>query len=161
MSDPHRRSPDLKIGGLHLWVQGRQFPESNDYWDGNWIVVTAECRYPQSSVRAEGPFVHLGEVADLLKGCKALYASLQGSAALSCMEPHLRADLTATGLGHINLVISLTPDHLTEEHVFRTELDQSYLPEIISACQSILDRYPLKGRREDEGVEEADKARDG
>jgi hypothetical protein len=163
MTDPHARKADLTIGGLRIWVHGLQFPESDDYWDGNWVVVTAQCRSPQSSVRAEGPIVHLGEIADFLKGCEALYANLRGSAVLSCMEPSLRAELTAGSLGHIQLVISLTPDHLAEQHTFRSELDQSFLPAVIAGCQEILQQFPLKGQPEGEGVEqadEADKARD-
>lgn len=164
MPQAHAREPDLMIGGLWLWVHGRQFPESHDYWDGNWVVVTAECRYPQSWVRTEGPIIHLGEIAEFLKGCEALYAKLQGSAVLSCMEPSLRAELTAGQFGHIHLVVSLTPDHLAEQHTFRSELDQSFLPAIMTGCQALLQRFPLKGHAEEGGVEqadEADKARDG
>ena len=35
--------PSVAFAGFRLWVFGRQFPDSKDYWDGNWIVVKAEC----------------------------------------------------------------------------------------------------------------------
>lgn len=146
MTAAHERAPDLTISGLRLWVHGRQFPASDDYWDGNWVVVTAECQYPQSLVRAGGPIVHLSEVASLLEGCQAIYQTLRGTAALACMEPNLRVELAMDALGHVKAVVALTPDHMTEEHTFRSELDQSYLPPIIAECRSILERFPLKGR---------------
>lgn len=37
------RAPDFCIGGFKLWVYGREFPESHDYWDGNWINVVVRC----------------------------------------------------------------------------------------------------------------------
>jgi hypothetical protein len=157
MTVAHQRAADLTIGGLGLWVHCRQFPESNDYWDGNWLFVTAECRYPQSFARAEGPIVNLSEIARFLKECHALYRDLRGAAVLSCIEPNLRVELTAESLGHLALVIALTPDTLVEQHTFRSEVDQSYLPSIITGCESILARYPLR-HSEDEGVEQADEA---
>jgi len=35
--------PDLKLEGLQIWIHGRQFPDAADYWDGNWLRVTAHC----------------------------------------------------------------------------------------------------------------------
>ncbi|WP_194847702.1 hypothetical protein [Candidatus Neptunochlamydia vexilliferae] len=46
--------PDLSIGGFELWVHGCEFPKSDDYWDGNWIVVTACCTTPFAIVQTEG-----------------------------------------------------------------------------------------------------------
>src|SRR5256885_6731459 len=34
-------TPDIKLGGLQVWVHGRQFPDAIDYWDGNWLRITA------------------------------------------------------------------------------------------------------------------------
>ena len=36
----HLGEPDIKLAGLQIWVHGRQFPDSDDYWDGNWLYVT-------------------------------------------------------------------------------------------------------------------------
>ncbi|MFC4159857.1 hypothetical protein [Chitinimonas lacunae] len=35
--------PDLLIAGLRVWIHGSQFPNAVDYWDGNWLRVTAYC----------------------------------------------------------------------------------------------------------------------
>lgn len=31
------QEPDLKLLGLSIWVDGRQFPGNSDYYDGNWL----------------------------------------------------------------------------------------------------------------------------
>src|SRR5262245_58281939 len=46
--------PDLKLGGFSLWVFGRQFPDANDYWDGNWLNVRARVEAPGALVEAPG-----------------------------------------------------------------------------------------------------------
>lgn len=136
--------PDLQISGLRIWVHGRQFADSTDYSDGNWLRVTAYCEYPGSSVRASGSIIHLGEIVGLLRGCEQLHETLQGEAALACLEPNLRAELTAESGGRIAVVLNITPDHLTESHEFRDGFDQTYLPPIISACRTLLEKFPVR-----------------
>ena len=136
--------PDLQIAGLRLWVHGRQFPQSQDYWDGNWLIVTVHCIYPQSSVRAHGPIVHLGEIYGLLQETEALFKTLQGKAELRCMEPNLGVELLAQTGGHIRVKISITPDQITESHSYTDGIDQTYLRPIITGCKAILAKFPLR-----------------
>ena len=35
--------PDLRVAGFQLWVHGREFPDAQDEWDGNWLRLTAHC----------------------------------------------------------------------------------------------------------------------
>ena len=136
--------PDLVVAGLRLWVHGRQFPQSVDYWDGNWLCVTAYCVYPESTVRAHGTIIHLGEVVCLLQECEHLYQTLQGQATLRCIEPNLGVQLTAQNGGHIEVQLSITPDHINESHSFTDSIDQTFLPPIIAACRAILDKFPVR-----------------
>jgi hypothetical protein len=136
--------PDLVIAGLRIWVHGRQFPQATDYWDGNWLRVTAYCVHPDSIVRAHGPIIHLGEVVGLLRECESLHQTIHGSAALRCMEPNLAAELIAETGGRIKVKLSITPDNLNEAHSFESEIDQTYLPPIIRSCQAILNKFPVR-----------------
>ena len=133
LGDPH-----LQIAGLNVWVHDREFPNSTDYWDGNWLRVTACCAYPGSSVRVHGPIVHLGEIAELLRECECLYETLQGTAGLRCLEPNLRVQLTAKTGGRIKVELSITPDQIGESHTYVDGFDQTFLPPIIAACKRIL-----------------------
>lgn len=136
--------PDLQIAGLRVWVHGRQFPQSQDYWDGNWLRVTAYCSYPQSSVRAHGSIVHLGEIHGLCREVEKLYQTLQGQAELRCLEPNLGVVLQTQTGGHIRVKISITPDHMTESHTYTDGFDQTDLPPIIEGCKAIFGKFPLR-----------------
>lgn len=136
--------PDLQIAGLRLWVHGRQFPQSQDCWDGNWLIVTAHCSYPQSSVCVHGSFIHLGEIYGLLQETEALFQTLNGQAELRCMEPNLSVELHAQTGGHIRVKIAITPDQISESHSCTDGFDQTYLPPIIEGCKEILAKFPLK-----------------
>jgi hypothetical protein len=62
------------------------------------------------------------------------------------MEPELAVILTAEGLGHITMVVAMTPDHLSQAHRFTFVIDQSYLLSVIDSCQTLLRQYPVKGQ---------------
>jgi hypothetical protein len=136
--------PSLVLGELKLWVHGRQFPNADDYWDGNWLSVTAHYHRHQSSVVADGPFLHLGELWGLYQGCLRMHASLKGEAALECIEPNLSLKLTAGPTGRIQVETTITPDQSTESHSYINEIDLSYLPAINAALASIFNEYPIK-----------------
>ena len=138
--------PNLVISDLSIWVHGRERPEDRDYWDGNWLLVTAYYDTDGASVKVHGPVIHLSELADLMFGCEQIYETLKGAASLECMEPELHVNLTADKLGRIDVSVSITPDHLTQYHKFDSQIDQSYLPAIIASLRNILQKYPIRGR---------------
>ncbi len=137
---------DLQIVGLRIWVHGRQFPDSTDYWDGNWLRITAYCMVGESRVRVHGSVVHLSEIAGLLRGCESLSETLAGRTGLDSMEQNLKLELIAKKLGRVAVDIQITPEPMRESHRFRDEIDQTNLPAIIAACARILEKYPLRGR---------------
>jgi hypothetical protein len=119
--------PNLKLEGLQLWIHGRQFPNSQDYWDGNWLNVTAHCGGQGASVIATGAIVHLSELESWHSKIKSFRENLSCEANLECMEPNLSVSLKPASLGHIDMHVSITPDHLTQHHRFEFSIDQSYL----------------------------------
>ena len=137
--------PDLQVAGLRLWVHGRQFPTADDYWDGNWLHVTVHCAAPGASVWVSGPLIHLSEITHFVRGVEVLHTALQGEATLPCMEPEFAVTLMAEELGHMKMVVTITPDHLAQAHRFTFALDQTYLPPVIASCRTLLRQYPIKG----------------
>ena len=146
MSDGRDRlgPPDIKLAGVQLWVHSRQFPNSQDYWDANWLNVTAHCGAAGASVWTTGSILHLGELTKLLLGMKQLYQTFEGEAELPCMEAELNIKLKARGSGQIELEVRITPNITTQEHRFKFDIDQSYLPEAIAGCEKVLSEYPVK-----------------
>jgi hypothetical protein len=54
------------------------------------------------------------------------------------MEPEFAVTLTAQELGHMTMVVKITPDHLAQAHRFTFALDQTYLPPVIDSCKTLL-----------------------
>jgi hypothetical protein len=138
--------PDLKLGGFSLWVLGRQFPDAEDYWDGNWLSVRALVEAPGAMVRAEGPLVLAQELARFAKQLEKINATLSGEAELRCMEPNLEIAIQCGSLGHVAAKIKITPDHLTQSHEFKFDLDQSYLGPLVIGCKGVLSRWPVRSQ---------------
>ena len=141
--------PDLRLAHLSLWVHGRERDEAADYWDGNWLRVTARCSSPEAEVWAAGTFLRTDEIQGLSNACARLSVSLGGEAALECMEPNLSVQLRGDGRGGIAVRVTLTPDHLRQQHEFLDDIDQTYLPAIIADCTRLLERYPVRGSTND------------
>lgn len=141
-------TPDLKLEGLQIWIHGRQFPDAADYWDGNWLRMTAYCGGNSASVFATGAIIHLSELDRWLVESEELRKNLNGEAKLACMEPALSVTLKSGSPGHITMEVSITPDHMSQRHWFQFGIDQSYLPPLLKQCQSILEAYPIKGGRD-------------
>lgn len=138
--------PDLKIGGFQLWVYGRQFPESQDYYDGNWLRVTAHCGESGASVWAQGAILMVTDIDALGNQCAAMLEGTSTSSTLEPIEPELKISLKiADRLGHIRTQVEITPNNLTQSHWFEFEIDQSYLPGIIQNCAAIVQKYPIRG----------------
>ena len=141
--------PSLRVGGLRVWVHHRQFPDSADYWDGNWLVVTAIYRSPASWASATGAILHASELLHLLTEAERLYSSLSGTAILPCMEPNLRLEMKGNGRGQIEVEVLITDDHLSESHKYVEQIDQTHLPPLLQACSRVLADFPIKGKAED------------
>lgn len=139
-------SPDIELAGLMIWIHDRQFPDTTDYWDANWLNVTVYCSKEGSNVKVNGNIIHLSELLQFLSGVKKLNKNLKGKAEMLCMEPYLSATLETGKHGHIDMAVNITPDHLHQKHTFRFEIDQSYLTKFISSCEATLEKYPIIGK---------------
>lgn len=141
--------PDLKIAGFQLWVHGREFRDSDDYYDGNWLRVTAHCGASGASVWAQGAILMVTDVAAFGDGCASMLDGTGKAASLSPLEPELEVSLQlADRLGHIRARVEITPEHLRQAHWFKFEIDQSYLPNIVRQCLTIVREYPIRGQHD-------------
>jgi len=109
--------PDLKLEGPQIWIHGRQFPDAADYWDGNWLRVTAHCGGNGASVFATGSIIHLSELDRWLVETQELPKNLSGEAKLACMEPALSVTLKSGSLDHITMEVSIALDHMTRRQL--------------------------------------------
>ena len=134
---------DLSFCGLSLWVEGREFPDTSDYWDGNWLVIRAEMKASGAFVKCGGPILMTADVEQFRDDVAKMVSTLTGKATLTGLEPGINMTLEMRGRGHVEGVVEITPDHLNQHHRFKVEADQSYLPALISSCDAILTRFPV------------------
>ena len=130
-------TPLLKLAGFQLWIHGRQFPESRDHWDGNWLNVTSHCGAAGASIWASGAIITTMDIEKFSAECERLYKGLAAEATIDPVEPNLHLSLRTTdSLGHIRMLVEITQDHMSQKHELSFEIDQSYLPEVISQCRA-------------------------
>lgn len=147
MGQPCRETeePDIQLADLSIWIRSYEFPDSLDYWDGNWLDIYAHVKTPGAFVEIEGPWVRNDELTRFTKDLAVLHNDLKGTATLDCIEPALGAKVTCGSLGHIEVVVKITPDHLRQTHQFIFEIDQSYLSDTLSGLERVLERFPIRG----------------
>ena len=139
--------PHLKVAGLELWVHDRRSPKAQDYWEGNWLVVTVRCVAHGATIWTTGPMLR---VPDLVRWADALdrlhaRAGPDGVATLTSDEPNLTAVVCSTEPpGGLQLVVDITPDHLTQEHRLRFAVERSALPDLVRQCRAIVRAYPVR-----------------
>jgi hypothetical protein len=127
-------------------VHGYQFPDAEDAWDGNWLRVTAHCGAAGASVWAMGAFLDTVAIRRFADGLAAMHDTLSGAAELGSDEPDLSVRVDAGNhTGHVSLRVEITPDQMHQQHVFRFDADQSFLPAVIKECRRLLGRYPIRG----------------
>jgi hypothetical protein len=138
-------TPSLEMAGFQLWIHSRQFPESNDHWDGNWLNVSAHCGAAGASIWACGSIITTMDIEGFSTACERLHERMADGATIDPAEPNLHVSLRATdGLGHIKMLVQITQDHMSQKHELSFEIDQSYLPEIVSQCHTILEKFPVR-----------------
>jgi hypothetical protein len=136
----------LVLGGLRLWVLEKSFPDSVEWYDGNWLNVQAECAAPGATVTARGALLTAEDLARLLAGLEAMHRRETSSAGMSPLEPNLVVGLTANSRGGVRIDVRLTPDSMTQEHRFFFDADLAYLAGPIEQCRAVLERFPVEGR---------------
>lgn len=142
----HLGKPALEVDGFQLWVHGYQFPEAADYWDGNWLRITAHCGGSGASVWVSGALLMNVDLIRWADQCEALHAGRVERAELAPLEPDLKVMIRPVDtLGHFSMKVEITPEHMTQRHSFDIHIDQTFLPDISRSCRAIIRAYPVRG----------------
>jgi hypothetical protein len=140
-------APDIKVAGLQIWIHGYQYSEAENEHDANWLRCSAHCGASGASVWVSGSILSTHDIRKLASESEQLYQKQITKLEVEPMEPELRLAVTATdSCGHLELKVEITPNHLSQEHSFLFEIDQSYLPPIEAQCRKVLDRFPYRQR---------------
>ncbi len=141
----HLGPPDFKLAGLAIWVHGRQFPEAQDYWDGNWLNVSVCCEAPGAIVWASGAILMNSDIKEWSQQSRKVLDRMKGEAGLQPLEPNLKVTVCSTDRhGHFVMRVEITPNHLEQEHKFEFLIDQTFLTALNSQCDAILKEFPIR-----------------
>jgi hypothetical protein len=144
MDREHLEPPDVKLVGLRIWVHGLRQENSGDPSD-DWVVGTAHCRAEGADVWVSGTLFPVFSLQHWIAACENIQRNLAGEAVLDGVDPELFVKLkTADRLGNLRMLVKITPDHMSQQHQFEFELDQSYLPNLIRECKAALTNLGLK-----------------
>ena len=133
---------------LVLTVTGRMFPESADFWDGNWLNVTAQASLTLFTAQMSNG-LRTTDLAQFRSELASLYEVVEGQASLTTLENWIGLTFRGDGLGHITVVVELRDvrDPLgVDELRCSLPIDRTYLPPLIDALDRICDVWPTQGR---------------
>ena len=136
----------ILLGSLRIDVHRRQFPDAQDRWDGNWLVVTAEYVQPGATVVVTGPILDAVGLERFRDELVEVYHTHDGRATLASPEPNLLVRVGPPDRhGRLRLRIDITPNPSVQGHWFETDIDQSHLPPAILQLERVLERFPVRG----------------
>jgi hypothetical protein len=146
MPNEHRQNyeddkADFTLGDFSLWVEGWQFATATNPDDADWLQVRARHKTAGSTVSVAGPLIQASDLSRFLSDLVRLHESMSGEAVLQSAEPEIRIILHSRPRGKIEMVVNITPDQLAEEHLLRSEIGQSHLPQAISELKRVLKTF--------------------
>jgi hypothetical protein len=139
--------PNIEIAGLKIWTHSRKYPESERFWDVNWLNSTFHCSATGASVWVSGDILHNTEIADWLVELEKLDKTLLGEANLKTMERCINVKIVPKTYQRISIKVDIAPDRVFQKHYFEFWLDQHSLKDLIENCREILVKFPIKGKK--------------
>jgi hypothetical protein len=131
---------------LSIAVLGRRYPHADNAWDANWLEVSLTVQIARYSGEFQGRVKALLSPSELLSfhnQLTELYQALHGTATLSSLEGWLEVKCVGDGRGHIDIACRLTNEPgIGDTMSFRLDIDQTYLPAILSSLDEVLAAYP-------------------
>jgi hypothetical protein len=143
---------ELLIGSLEseflrMRPKMRLHPNSNDYWDGNWLNTEIEL----AAGAFRGRYFACLRVDELIRfrdQLTVLYDTLDGHAEFQSIESWLAIRVKGDGLGHFVVDVEARDDAGTGNRLnFSLSFDQTRIPEIIDRLHRITERFPSVGNR--------------
>ncbi len=144
-----RQPPPIIIGshtqGITLGVMRRSHADCTDYWDGNWLATEISVVIGGFRGRADAD-LRSEEFVAFRDQLQTLYQSLTGQAEFHTMEGWLELRFIADRLGHVKIAGDLLDQPgIGNRLSFALDLDQTYLPSILSALDEVIRAFPVIG----------------
>jgi hypothetical protein len=135
---------------LRVEVQGWQFPDNQEFWDGNWLETNIDASLGRFSGRVPA-MLRTTDVHSFHEQLTDLYAALEGDARLETIEGWISLELRGDGLGHTAIRGSLM-DHpgIGNRLSFSFSSDQTFMVDLLAALGEVVATFPIRGKQETE-----------
>lgn len=120
-----------------------EFPELEDYWDGNWLLVDLEIHAHPFSGRLVNAFLRAEEMRSLLDDLIVADRDLAHKFGFQPMEPWLTFNVAGDGKGHFRAECKTGMAGATL--TFRVLFDQTDLGSMIRALKPVVEAFPIRG----------------
>jgi hypothetical protein len=130
---------------LKIAVLRRKYPDTNDYWDGNWLDCDMSVSVGGFSGNVNAA-LRTDEIKRFHDELIPLYESLGGSAEFVSLELWLTIRINGDKLGHFTANCELRDDQsFPNRLLFDLAFDQTELPAMLHQLSSILETFPVIG----------------
>ena len=131
---------------IEIDVLYRNYPNSSDYWDGNWVTSNINIKIPGYLVNF-GANLRTDELRDFTNEIKLMSKLLKGKANLKNLENYLHIECEMDKLGKIIWTVETCfPAGYGAVLKFEFESDQSFLIRLIKELETILTAFPVIGK---------------
>jgi hypothetical protein len=136
--------PDISLGHFSLWVVARQFPDSQDEWDGNWLIVRARFGDGDASAETSGPVLDTVAMFTFRRDLLELLRNGHGYAALASLEPDVSVEVDTPSPGGRPRVGVTFFSNQDETRELEFEVDRDELLALIGQLDAVLLRFPVR-----------------
>ena len=138
---------DFSIKGENVIVKidvlNRPYPDSDNYWDINWLYCDIYIRVPGFTVNFT-TYIRSDEFKSFYTELKIMHEKLYGTANLSTMESGVFIECKVDKLGKIEWIVEVQyPEGNGTELKFEFQNEQSYLYETIRDLRDLTEEYPI------------------
>jgi hypothetical protein len=131
---------------LRIEVQRWQYPNNQDFWDGNWLVTQIDARLGSFSGRVPA-MIRATDLHSFYEQLSALYAALEGDARLETIEGWITLELHGDGLGHIAIRGSLVDNPgIGNQLSFSFNSDQTFMVDLLASLSEVVAAFPVRGK---------------
>ncbi len=117
---------------------------TGEYYDDNWVSVKVSIATGAFTGNFDAAFI-THDFVKFRAELQSLLETLKGEAVFSTLEEQLFIKLEVDDVGHIAVAgTAIDQPGIGTELKFAFDLDQSYLPKIISSLDEIVTEYPIR-----------------
>ncbi len=130
---------------VEIDVLAREYPNSSDYWDGNWVLSNVKVYIPGYYVDFNAS-LRTDDIRDFFTDLKAMNRNLAGKAILKNLDSFIHLEGEMDKLGHIKWSgETCYPAGSGAVLTFEFTSNQSYLEDLIKELEKITYEYSVIG----------------